>query len=297
MDSLKDKETQLASELLKLKQVVTRLRSVDGCPWDKIQTHESLKPECIEEAAEVIGGINIWKQTGNAENLKEELGDLLLQIVMHAEIAEEEGLFDLGEVMHGITEKMIRRHPQVFEKSQNLDSEERKKQWETIKQQEKKGKEWMAAYLPDSFEESKLLLEAAKKRKGFDLKKGPVEGIHHVSMKCCNEEEYAEVLRFYRDILGIPVIRSWKNGVMLDTGSGLLEVFTDGDEALPKGVIRHFALAVSDVDACITAVREAGYEVFIEPKDIVIASKPEFPARIAFCKGPLGEEIEFFCEK
>ena len=64
-----------------------------------------------------------------------------------------------------------------------------------------------------------------------------------------------------------------------------------------KGVIRHFAFATDDVDACVEVVKAAGYEVFIEPKDIEIASTPVFPARIAFCKGPLGEEIELFEEK
>ena len=68
----------------------------------------------MEEAAEVVSGINILKETGNADNLKEELGDLLLQVVMHAQIAEEEGLFTMEDVIGGITEKMIRRHPHVF---------------------------------------------------------------------------------------------------------------------------------------------------------------------------------------
>lgn len=97
-------------------------------------------------------------------------------------------------------------------------------------------------------------------------------------------------------MIGIPVVRSWDAGIMLDTGSGIIEIFFDGQENLPQGTIRHFALATDEVDTCVQAVREAGYEVFIEPKDIEITSQPEFPARIAFCKGPLGEEIEFFCE-
>ncbi len=70
-----------------LKEVVQKLREPDGCPWDREQTHMSLKPGCIEEAAEVICGINVLDKTGNPENLKEELGDLLLQVVMHARIA------------------------------------------------------------------------------------------------------------------------------------------------------------------------------------------------------------------
>ena len=86
-------------------EVVRHLRAEDGCPWDRVQTHTSLKPYCIEEAAEVIGGINIWEATGDAENLKEELGDLMLQILLHAQIAEEEGLFTVREVMDGASEK------------------------------------------------------------------------------------------------------------------------------------------------------------------------------------------------
>ena len=82
-----------------------------------------------------------------------------------------------------------------------------------------------------------------------------------------------------------------------EMGAGLIEVFNNAEAPLPQGTIRHFALATDDVGACVKAVRDAGYEVFIEPKDIEIQSSPVFPARIAFCKGPLGEEIEFFQEK
>lgn len=294
-----NKKFDIQAEILYLKQVVTRLRAEDGCPWDREQTHRSLKPECVEEAAEVIGGINILDRTGNGDNLKEELGDLLLQVVMHAEIAEEEGLFDLADVIHGVAEKMVRRHPHVFGESDAKDEAALKEQWGRIKEQEKKGKEWMEKFLPEAFDESEQLIEAARKRKGLHTADDDklIHGIHHVSMKCCSAEEYAKMIHFYRDILGLPVRRSWASGIMLDTGNGLLEIFPDGDEPLEKGVIRHFAFTVDDPDACIEAVRKAGYEVLIEPKNIMIASKPEFPARIAFCRGPLGEEIEFFCEK
>ena len=78
------------TEIERLKEIVQTLRSDHGCPWDREQTHASLKPECIEEAAEVVCGINILEKTGNAENLKEELGDLLLQVMFHAVMAEEE---------------------------------------------------------------------------------------------------------------------------------------------------------------------------------------------------------------
>ena len=109
------KSSEMAAEAMEeLMQTVERLRAPDGCPWDRAQTHESLKAACVEEAAEVVSGINILSETGRAQSLMEELGDLLLQVVMHAQIAEEEGLFTMEDVIRGINRKMIRRHPHVF---------------------------------------------------------------------------------------------------------------------------------------------------------------------------------------
>ena len=78
-----------------LVEIIETLRSENGCPWDKVQTHESLRPCMMEEAAELLGAIRIYKETGNAENMQEELGDILLQAVMHSVIAKEEGLFTI----------------------------------------------------------------------------------------------------------------------------------------------------------------------------------------------------------
>lgn len=157
------------SEITELKRVVETLRSEKGCPWDKAQTHVSLKTTCVEEAAEVICGINILKETGDPENLKEELGDLLLQIVFHSVIAEEEGLFTLEDVARTASEKMIRRHPHVFSGKEYADDEERHAAWEKIKKAEKQGKEWQEDYLRKAMEESIELIKVAQKRKGFDL--------------------------------------------------------------------------------------------------------------------------------
>lgn len=161
------KENDRAASFMRFCEVVRHLRAEDGCPWDRAQTHTSLKPYCIEEAAEVIGGINIWEATGDAENLKEELGDLMLQILLHAQIAEEEGLFTIREVMDGASEKMIRRHPHVFGKSMLSEQGEPVTDWDAIKKQEKAGKEWTEAYLPGALEEADKLLERAKERKGI----------------------------------------------------------------------------------------------------------------------------------
>ena len=151
----------------RLKEIVETLRSETGCPWDRQQTHESLKPECIEEAAEVISGINILEATGDAENLKEELGDLLLQVMFHSVIAEEEGLFSFDDVAKCVSEKMIRRHPHVFSGIAYSSKEEQHAAWEEIKKEEKAGKEWHEEYLKRAFEESAGLIERAKERKGY----------------------------------------------------------------------------------------------------------------------------------
>ena len=148
-------------------EVIARLRAPDGCPWDRAQTHMSLKNTCIEEAAEVICGINILDRTGDADNLKEELGDLLMQVVIHARIAEEEGLFTMDDVIQSIIDKMIRRHPHVFGDSDGPGTDGSKESWEESKKQEKAGKEWTEEYLPEAFEEAKELIDKAKERKGF----------------------------------------------------------------------------------------------------------------------------------
>lgn len=153
-----------------LENIIARLRAPDGCPWDREQTHSSLKAACIEEAAEVICGINILEDTGNSDNLKEELGDLLLLIVMHAQIAEEEGLFTMDDVICGISDKMIRRHPHVFGEETAADSGEVLDKWNAIKKQEKTGKEWMENYLPDAFNEAEELIGKARERKGMKTK-------------------------------------------------------------------------------------------------------------------------------
>lgn len=147
--------------------IIEKLCAPDGCPWDREQTHASLKKPCIEEAAEVVCGINILEQTGDPDNLKEELGDLLLQVVMHARIAEEEGYFTMDDVIQGIIDKMVRRHPHVFGDAVADDSSAVLKKWDEIKKQEKAGKEWTEAYLPAAFEEAKELIDAAAERKGF----------------------------------------------------------------------------------------------------------------------------------
>jgi MazG family protein len=117
----------------KLCEIVAKLRAPGGCPWDAEQTNESLLPPLIEEAYEVAGAV----RARDDANLREELGDLILLAVMHSEIAEETGRFNISEVLEEITAKLIRRHPHVFGESAVRDSEGVMKQWEAIKREEK----------------------------------------------------------------------------------------------------------------------------------------------------------------
>lgn len=121
-------------------EIIKTLRSENGCPWDREQTHASLRPCMMEEAAEVLAAIRIYEQTGDYANLREELGDVLLQVVMHSRIAEEEGLFTMEDVVNEVAEKMVRRHPHVFGDVEADNSEQVLANWEDIKKKEKEGK-------------------------------------------------------------------------------------------------------------------------------------------------------------
>ncbi|HET9419143.1 MAG TPA: nucleoside triphosphate pyrophosphohydrolase [Chthoniobacterales bacterium] len=128
----------------RLCEIVAQLRAPGGCPWDGEQTHESLLPALIEEAYETAGAI----RANDMANFREELGDLLLLIVMHAEIAREAGKFKIDHVLADVTEKLIRRHPHVFGKSDARDSGAVVKQWEAIKRGEKTTDSHYLASLP-----------------------------------------------------------------------------------------------------------------------------------------------------
>jgi MazG family protein len=117
-------------------EIVAKLRAPGGCPWDREQTHDSLLPALIEEAYEIAGAL----RDKDDANFREELGDLLLLIVMHAEIAREGSRFNIDNVLADVTKKLIRRHPHVFGKSDARDSGAVLKQWEAIKRTEKTGK-------------------------------------------------------------------------------------------------------------------------------------------------------------
>lgn len=152
----------------RLVNIMQELRSPTGCPWDKEQNHQSILNSLIEEAYEFIDAA----QVENYEHMCEELGDVLLQIVFHAQMAKEENHFTIDDVVNGISEKMIRRHPHVFKNNQLESADEVSKQWDEIKELETKNYSHKSILdsvprsLPGLFEAFKLTKKASKQ--GFD---------------------------------------------------------------------------------------------------------------------------------
>ncbi|MBI5892597.1 MAG: nucleoside triphosphate pyrophosphohydrolase [Deltaproteobacteria bacterium] len=162
------------NNLNKLTKIMERLRSKDGCPWDREQTIQSIVPFIIEEAYEVIEAIDLSQQATSRDEksyalLKEELGDLLHQIIFICQLAKEKGKFDIGDVINSSIEKMIRRHPHVFGKEKAMTPKEALKKWEGMKKQEGKAKKGFLSdvpHLPALLRAHKVSEKAA--RIGFD---------------------------------------------------------------------------------------------------------------------------------
>ena len=154
------------SAFKKLTEIVDTLMGENGCPWDKVQTRESLKPYLVEEVYETLEALD----GNNPEEIKDELGDLLYQILFHAKISENRNEFNIKDVVESISEKMVRRHPHVFKEESLETPEQVVTQWEEIKKQEKNnGKsvlDGVPKHLPGLLRAQKLQKKAAQH--GFD---------------------------------------------------------------------------------------------------------------------------------
>ena len=138
-------EEENLSSFAILKEIIAKLRSPEGCPWDRKQTHASLKPYLIEECYEVLQAL----EEGTPHKLCEELGDLLLQIMLHAQIAAEAGQFDSDDVARGISNKLIHRHPHVFGGRKVADAGEAKLNWEALKQEKRQEGKSLLSGVPE----------------------------------------------------------------------------------------------------------------------------------------------------
>ena len=176
------------SSFTELVEVMARLRAPNGCPWDREQTHSTLKPYLIEETYEALEAIDI----GDDDELCKELGDVLLQVVFHAQIATEENRFDIEEVARAIVDKLIRRHPHVFADVDVDGSEQVLQNWEQIKKQERQEPGEATPSLLDGIPTQLPALMRAQRmqarvsRQGFDWDQiaGPLDKV---------EEEFAEL--------------------------------------------------------------------------------------------------------
>jgi tetrapyrrole methylase family protein/MazG family protein len=165
-------------------EIMKYLRAPDGCPWDRVQTHESIRSNFIEETYEVIEAID----NKDSELLKEELGDVLLQVVFHSEMSAEENEFDINDVINGVCKKLVERHPHVFGDVKADNSEEALKSWDNVKMAKKSQKKQSEAMdsvskaLPSLMRAEKIQKKAAKV--GFDW-----EDVNGALGKVCEETD------------------------------------------------------------------------------------------------------------
>ena len=170
-------------EMERLIEIVSVLRSENGCEWDKEQTHQSLRPNMLEEAYEAVDAID----EGDVDNLREELGDVLLQVVLHAQIAKDNGEFDIEDVAKELSEKLIHRHPHVFGNTKVSSIQDILDNWEKLKKEEKTDR----IFILDGISKLQSALMSAQKISKRVVKVG-FEWDCVESLKNCIKSEYEE---------------------------------------------------------------------------------------------------------
>jgi MazG family protein len=159
-------EPRALEALARLLDIMARLRGPDGCPWDREQTPESLRPYLVEEAYEVLDAID----RGDAAAVRDELGDLLLQVVFHAQLASEAGRFAIADVADAIANKLVRRHPHVFADVRVRDADEVARNWSRIKAEERRA----AGHEGDAFSAIPAALPALMRAEQIGAKAAPL---------------------------------------------------------------------------------------------------------------------------
>ena len=183
-----------------LVDIIARLRGPQGCPWDREQTHFSLKPNLLEECYEALEAID----QGDNEKLSEELGDLMMQIVLHAQIAAEQGKFDISHVLQGINTKLIHRHPHVFGKAKVKEAREVVLSWEALKQEEREEASLLSSLpkgMPALAHSQAMQRRAA--RVGFDWREfsGVIEKLVEEIEELGQTADHQERVREFGDLL------------------------------------------------------------------------------------------------
>ena len=243
----------------RLMEIMRRLRAPGGCPWDAEQTHDSLKRYLLEECYEVIEAID----TGDMDNLKEELGDLMLQPVFHAAIAEEAGKFSMDDVLAAVCDKLVRRHPHVFGDQTIESSAAQIENWEKIKKAEKgEGRKsaisGVPTGLPALLKAHKVTEKAA--RVGFDW-----EHSHQVFAKVLEELHEFEETMLARDEVRMEAELGDLLFAIVNLGRFLA---IDPEEALRKTIAR-FVRRFSYVEDALHAQGKTMPEASLEEMDIL----------------------------
>lgn len=184
-----------------LVEIIARLRAPDGCPWDRQQTHTTLRSNLLSECYEVLESLD----EGDSSRLCEELGDLILQIVLHAQIAADKNEFQIDDVIKSITEKIIHRHPHVFGSAKASDAEEVMHNWEALKQEEREEGVSMLGSVPKTMPALGYAYEIQRRvaRVGFDWEeiKGVIEKLVEEIEEVQEAADKEEKAREYGDML------------------------------------------------------------------------------------------------
>lgn len=204
--------------------IVEELRSEHGCPWDRAQTHGSIRMELLEEAYEAAEAMAEYEKTGAYDNLREELGDLLLHVVMHGVMAEEEGIFTLGDIAEDISAKMIHRHPHVFN-AREWEAQEKKKSWEELKAEEKGHAEankrplqQVPKSLPSLIKAAKILKKASSHYNSKIAKEVSLEQIALLGVQLGQMETAGQKEKLMTSMLYHMANVAWQEGINLEKG-------------------------------------------------------------------------------
>lgn len=196
----------------RLSQIIKKLRAPDGCPWDREQTHDSIRGHLVEECSEFLDAVD----EKNYPNMCEELGDMLMHIMLHAEMASEEGRFDFGDVVREISEKLVRRHPHVFSGAKAATSSDVLGIWKDVKSREKKTRPksdnfWLnmpkeLSALRKAYEAAKAVDPAAEAKAAESVSEGGAEAfgkrLYDIVAECAeNRVEPEGALRDYLKVL------------------------------------------------------------------------------------------------
>jgi MazG family protein len=230
------------SDVSRLREIVARLRAPGGCPWDREQTHESLRAALLEECYETIEAI----EKADDANLREELGDLLLHVVMHAQMGEERKAFAFEDVVEAVCNKLIRRHPHVFGSTQATESAQVVRLWESIKRAEKGTGPSVMDGLPAGFPALLLAQEVQKRaaRVGFDW--------DDASEVLDKVEEEVEELRGAISGEGIPTIEEELGDLFLSVVNVARKLGVDSELALAAATrkfVRRFRALEAEIAA------------------------------------------------